>query len=52
LIVTLYRLAQPLLTGVLPVALAVLAFGIAAVGQVNAAWLVLAAGAVGVLTRR
>jgi chromate transporter len=52
LILTTYRLAQPLLTGVVPVLVALGAFAITAITQANAAWIVLAAGAVGVLMRR
>jgi chromate transport protein ChrA len=52
LILTMARLGLPILIGPLPVGLALAAFAVAAFGQANGVWIVLAAGVIGALLRR
>ena len=52
LLLTMYRLAKPVLTAPLPIALALGGFAIVALLQVSAVWVVVAAGLVGVVAWR
>ena len=52
LLVTMERLARPLLTGWLPVAISVASFLLVLVLSISAVWVVVASGVVGVVTYR
>ena len=52
LVLTIYRLAAPIRSDPLALALALAAFTVSYLVQLNAAWIVIAAGAVGIAARR